>query len=376
MTNQNPLLTGASLDQPTVLLDPAKAKTNIHRMVHKMKNAGVRFRPHFKTHQSAEIGTWFQNEGVDCITVSSVDMAYYFAEHGWDDITIATPVNPRQLSRIDELAKGITLHILVDTPEVLPLIANTISTPIQVWVKIDVGFHRVGIPMHDLDAIEHLVLAIQEIPVLHFEGLLAYAGQTYAAHGIDAVKTIFEQSVQGLLTIKQHLHQLGVEGVAVSMGDTPSGSLLDNFTGVDEMRHGNFVFYDLMQWQMGTCSDWDIAVAVACPVLGKYPKDNRIAIYGGCVHLSKDSLVDAQGKTIFGYVGQREEDRWGAVVSEAPVVSLSQEIGLLQVTDPWFSRIHIGDILLILPIHSCLTCNLFPAYHTLEGQVISKFRNS
>ena len=48
-------------------------------MAAKARSAHVRFRPHFKTHQSLEIGRWFREFGVDAITVSSVGMAAFFA---------------------------------------------------------------------------------------------------------------------------------------------------------------------------------------------------------------------------------------------------------------------------------------------------------
>lgn len=65
---------------------------------------------------------------------------------------------------------------------------------------------------------------------------------------------------------------------------------------------------------MESCKESDIAVALACPVIGKYKnrKDKEIIIYGGAVHLSKDNMVDA-GNTIFGLVarGDQVTNQWG-----------------------------------------------------------------
>jgi D-serine deaminase-like pyridoxal phosphate-dependent protein len=100
-----------SISKPTLLLDSEKARRNIDTMVQKAKDGRVHFRPHFKTHQSAEIGEWFRQAGVSAITVSSVDMALYFAAHGWDDILIAFPVNTRQPKSLNKLAHEIKLHL-------------------------------------------------------------------------------------------------------------------------------------------------------------------------------------------------------------------------------------------------------------------------
>jgi len=35
---------------------------------------------------------------------------------------------------------------------------------------------------------------------------------------------------------------------------------------------------------------------------------------------------------------------------------------------------HIGDLVLVFPIHSCLTANLMGRYLTLDGKTIEMFR--
>ena len=101
-----------NIRKPTLIVDEFQVKSNIQKMVKKCNNNKVTFRPHFKTHQSKAIGKWFRDLGVTKITVSSVDMAKYFAEDGWDDITIAIPVNILQLEEINKLASMISLGVL------------------------------------------------------------------------------------------------------------------------------------------------------------------------------------------------------------------------------------------------------------------------
>ena len=59
------------IQKPTLVLNEERARANITRMAEKARANGVRLRPHFKTHQSAAIGDWFEAAGVRCITVSS-----------------------------------------------------------------------------------------------------------------------------------------------------------------------------------------------------------------------------------------------------------------------------------------------------------------
>ena len=105
----------AAITVPTIVLDETRVRRNIARMAAKARANRVRFRPHFKTHQSAQIGEWFRAEGVQAITVSSVRMAEYFAAHGWQDITIAFPANVREIAAMNRLASQVQLHLLVES---------------------------------------------------------------------------------------------------------------------------------------------------------------------------------------------------------------------------------------------------------------------
>ena len=57
------------------------------------------------------------------------------------------------------------------------------------------------------------------------------------------------------------------------------------------------------------------------------------------------------------------------------VISLSQEHGIVQATDTLYQRTKVGDVLLVLPVHSCLTANLLGRYLTLDGEVIEMARH-
>ena len=134
-----------TISQPTLILDERRCKANIQRLCQKAREQGVVLRPHFKTHQSRMIGQWFREEGIDQITVSSVGMAQYFADAGWQDITIAFPVNIRQMQEIKDLAARVKLGLLVLDPDTIDFLGSNLSVPVSIWMKIDVGTHRTGI---------------------------------------------------------------------------------------------------------------------------------------------------------------------------------------------------------------------------------------
>lgn len=361
------------LEKPRLTLDLDIATRNITRIASKFKTHGVAYRPHFKTHQSAAVGEVFKSLGVAAITVSSLDMAAYFAEHGWEDITLAVPINLGQVDAFAQLAKRITLHGLVDCVESAAALNDALQVKCPVWVKVDVGYGRVGVHWDNEQGVLNLVNWINAADHLSFKGLLTHSGHTYACRGRDEVVACFEEGRQRMLNLKQMLKQDGVDAL-VSMGDTPSASLADNFEGVDEMRPGNCVFYDLVQQQVGSCHVEDIAVATACPVIGKYKQDLKVVVYGGSVHLSKDAF-HLDGQRLFGQLALPDQTGWSPVpLADAQVVSCCQEVSTIKVCQAIFDQIKLGQTVYILPAHSCLAAEVYPRYVTTTGQTLERFR--
>ncbi len=354
--------------KPTLVLDEAKCKRNIEKMVSKAKAHGLIFRPHFKTHQSLQIGRWFKDEGVERIAVSSVSMAGYFAED-WNDITIAFPVNILEIDEINELANRITLNLLVENIETSAFLAENLKTKVGVFIKIDVGYHRTGINPSDTDLIDNILEIVNSSSLLAFKGFLSHAGHTYKCKSIDEIKTVHDGAVKVMQDLKD-IYLCRYPQLVVSLGDTPGCSIADNFSGVDEMRPGNFVFYDLMQYQLGACPISQIAVALACPIVAKHKSRSEIVVYGGGVHFSKERLENEVEGTIYGRVVEKLVKGWGNIIPGMFVKSLSQEHGIVEVPRALFEKYKIGEHLLILPVHSCLTANLLKSYKTTDGLML------
>ncbi|WP_462281225.1 alanine racemase [Salinivirga cyanobacteriivorans] len=361
------------ITQPTLILDERKCKTNIAQMAHKAKDAGVEFRPHFKTHQSLEIGRWFKEHGIAKITVSSVGMAQYFATE-WDDILIAFPVNVRELAAINELAVRVKLSLLVESAEVLELLHEKLTHPVSFYIKIDTGAHRTGVAPTDFASIDQILAAAKQLSKLKFVGFLSHAGHTYHTNTITDILKIRNDENLAMLQLKAHYIK-SHPGIIASIGDTPSCSLVDHFSGIDEIRPGNFVFYDLMQLSFGSCSPGQIAVAVACPVVALHNERNEMVIYGGGVHLSKDMLRINQSP-VYGQLVEKEGDGWGEPIPGMIVKRLSQEHGIVSLPETQNDKFTIGDLVYVLPVHSCMTADIYSQYITTDGKKIERFRHS
>ena len=352
------------LSRPTLLIDKQKCLRNIEQMAQKAKDNRLHFRPHFKTHQSAEVGEWFRKSGVDSIAVSSVEMAEYFANAGWQDITIAFSLNVHELPAIDKLAENRAINILIENTDVFPFIEKKLRNDVGFFIKIDAGYHRTGASFNNTKLIDSILNESQSISQLKFKGFVIHAGNTYNA---KSTKEILDIHAETLLAV-DHLKQIFCSKypeMIVSIGDTPSCSLSDNFEGVDELRPGNFVYYDAMQYYLGSCKLDDIAVCVACPVVAIHHDRNEIVIHGGAVHLSKES-IEVDGKKIFGIPVRLTDTGWEPLHQDHFVKSLSQEHGIIKFEGAEIEEIAIGNWVGILPIHSCLTANLLSRFQVIE----------
>ncbi|RUO71234.1 alanine racemase [Pseudidiomarina salinarum] len=336
---------------PTVVVDKKKAMRNIERMQAKAKAAEVRLRPHFKTHQSDEIGSWFRDSGAERIAVSSVPMAEQFAAAGWKDILIAIPLNPRQLSAYNALATQTRLGLTVEHKDALEAVEE-LTEKVDLYVEIDAGYGRTGIPWTDPIRIDDLLHEARQLPQVRQLGLLLHAGNSYNRQGDDEIAQIHEQSLGRLDDLVSRL-TFPRDELLISVGDTPTCSRMDSFPGADEIRPGNYVFYDLMQQQIGACDWQDIALAVACPVIARYPERGEVVVHGGAVHFSKDR-VTIDGVDCFGQVMQLTAEGWGEPVEGALLHRLSQEHGKVKVPDWLQNKLQLGDLLVIVPAHSCL----------------------
>lgn len=360
------------IKKPTVIIDEKRVRRNIERMALKAQKNGVRFRPHFKTHQSAEIGEIFKEFGISEIAVSSIDMAAYFAKHGWKDIMVSIPVNIRQIEEINTLAGQISLGLLTESMESADFLAENIVSPVNVWIEIDTGDNRTGLDWKDTEKIAYMAAFVDKSKNLHLAGILTHAGHSYEKQSSEAVEKVHKDSISRMNDVKDYLFTRGFKNIEISTGDTPTCNLMSDFSGTDEIRPGNFVFNDLLQKSIGSCSEADIAIAVACPVISKHPERNELVIYGGGAHLSSDFL-EWGGKRMFGLVALPGPGGWTVSVRNAFINRITQEHGSVRAEKDFIAGVNTGDILMILPVHSCLTATLHQTYQTLDGKTLISF---
>ncbi len=355
--------------RPTLLLDEKKCKANIKFMVDKARKAGVVLRPHFKTHQSHEVGRWFRALGVTKCTVSSIRMASYFAADGWEDITVAFPTNVLEVSEINRLASVCRLNLAFVSAESVRALKGRLVHPIQCVIEIDTGYHRTGVDPTDFKTIDSILEEVAANPLITFKGFFCHSGQSYADRSKEAIAKTYESTAAQMKSVGDH-YRKAHPNLELSMGDTPTCAVMTEFEGINELRPGNFVFYDMMQRVIGSCRNEDIAVVMACPIVALYPERNEIIVHGGGVHLSKDKFIREDGKSVFGEAVKLTDAGWDAQPLPIYAKSLSQEHGVLSAPEAEIRKFKVGDVIGIIPVHSCMTADAMGEYRTIDGKLI------
>ncbi|WP_192350170.1 alanine racemase [Algoriphagus sp. Y33] len=360
------------LTSPTLLLDEKICRANIKRMADKAARHNMKLVPHFKTAQSHQIGDWAKEYNITEVTVSSMKMAEYLAGQGWVNIHIAFPFNPLEIPKLNKIASKQSISVQLINAETTQMLADQLEHPVGFFIEIDAGYGRTGVEVSDFGLIEEILLIAKKSDKLKFKGFYLHPGHTYYMPDIPA---IYEQSRNALGMLKNK-YSTEYPNLVTRIGDTPGCAVMEDFEDIDEMGPGNFVFYDLMQAELGGCDKEDIAVCLAVPVVDIKKDRKEILIHGGGVHLAKDVLVGENGLKNFGEVVYLNENGWIIPENKSFLKSISQEHGIIKASDELLAKVKVGDVLGILPVHSCMTADAMGEYMTLDGKMVDHAEGS
>jgi D-serine deaminase-like pyridoxal phosphate-dependent protein len=356
------------LDTPCVVIDRARLLRNTQRMSERATRLGVHLRPHVKTHKCLEAARHQVAGHFGGITVSTLAEAEHFAAGGFDDITYAVPLAPGRARRaVDFSLRCPQFQVLVDhgdSVDALVAEARRMGASIGVLVKVDCGYHRAGLLPEDPELVA-LARRIHEAQSLRFMGVLAHGGHSYDCVGVDAIKRVAEEERRETVRAAETLRAAGLPVEVVSVGSTPTASVVEDLTGVTELRPGNYAVFDMFQASIGSCDTDDVALSVLSEVIGVYPERGMLLIDAGALAMSKDpGATHARGSDGFGLVCSLD----GTPILGLSLVGLSQEHGKL-VASPEFrgDLPGIGSRVRILPNHSCLVAALHTPLYVLEG---------
>lgn len=362
------------LKTPCLLLDIDRVKANAARMTAKTSALGVKLRPHIKTHKCVEVAR-IQTEGHnEAVTVSTLAEAKSFAANGFNDFTYAVPIEPGKFNEAIEIVRGgAKLNVITDdagTSELLNEAAKKRGVKISVFVEVDCGDHRSGLNPTS-DAAISIPRAITDASNLEFAGLLTHGGHSYGAGDLDGVQAIARQERDVMTELADRLRNQGIHVPAISIGSTPTIVHAEDLTGIDEVRPGNYIFFDAFQATIGSCSFEDCALTVLAAVVHRSYEQKKVIIDAGGIALSKDrGPFEREPDCGYGRVQDIDGNDLGLRVN-----GVSQEHGVIPVKgEATLGRLSVGTRVRVVANHSCLTAAQHSHYNVLEnGAIVDKW---
>jgi D-serine deaminase-like pyridoxal phosphate-dependent protein len=358
------------VDTPYLLLDTEQLDRNLARMSARAKALGVRLRPHMKTAKSVEVARRAVTGEFGGITVSTLKEAEYFLDGGFTDLLYAVGITPDKLARAARLAKaGARLTLILDSEEIAKQVAEFATREqiaFPVLIEVDTGEGRSGV-MPEAPELLEIARAVHKPPFSVLDGIVTHAGNSYLARDIPAAARFAEIERAGAVMAAERLRAAGFPAPVVSVGSTPTALHAAHLDGVTELRAGVYMFGDLFQAQIGSCTLDDLAVSVVATVTGHRREAGHVLIDAGGLALSKDrSTADAPRDCGFGLVRRMDGS---AFAQDLVVTRVYQEHGLVRASQGElpFDELPIGTRVRVLMNHVCMTAAMYDQYQLIDG---------
>ena len=350
------------LPTPAVLVESSRLTRNLSRMQAIANARGLRLRPHAKTHKAPAVAALQIERGAIGICCAKLGEAEVFAEAGISDIRLPYPLHPANADRVFALAERVTLSFIVDDPAVAQAwsdLAARRGRRLEVLLKVDVGFHRCGIDPASASA-PGTVRAIAAMAGLTFRGLLSHAGNGYAAQSEREVLSVAVREAEMLRDLAAAAQ---VRCDEISVGATPTARFSADQDGVTELRPGNYAYYDRTQVGLGAARWDDCALTVLARVVSR-PAADRVILDSGSKTLTNDG---ARGFSEMPGYGAVLRDPFAAEPDPSLLIErLSEEHATVRVIEAQ-TRLVTGDLVRIVPNHSCVVSNLVDQVWLVDG---------
>ena len=340
------------IDTPALVVDLDALDRNIRRMADYARSAGVRLRPHAKTHKCPSIALRQIAAGAVGQCCQKVGEAEALVRGGVRDVLVSNQVvGAQKLRRLAALAAEATIGLCFDAIEQVDAASRAaveLGVTLGGLVEIEVGMGRCGVPPGQ-PAVD-LARRIAEAPGLEFRGLQAYQGS--AQHLPSARERALAIAAAGD-SVRATMDALARAGLLCAIvGGAGTGTFrLEATSGLwNELQAGSYVFMDTEYARIGG-GDGDG---------GLYREfEHSLFVLAGVMSVpaAGRAVVDAGLKSFSAEKGLP----WVHGRPGVEVVGASDEHGTLRLA-PGAAPLALGDKLLLIPGHCDPTVNLHDWY--------------
>jgi D-serine deaminase-like pyridoxal phosphate-dependent protein len=348
------------VDTPSLILDLDAFERNIAKMANFAANAGVRLRPHAKTHKCPAVALRQIAAGAVGQCVQKVGEAEALVAGGVRDVLISNEiVGESKLRRIAEIAKTATVALCFDDADQVDIAARIFAqegVTVGGLVEIEVGMGRCGIdpgvPAGDL------AKRIADAKGLQFKGLQAYSGVAqhmlhYSARrtAIDRAEASVRETLAALERVGLTCDIIGGAGTGTFQFEAASGLY-------NELQVGSYVFMDTEYARIegvdgAGFSEFEHALFILATVMSRAAPDRAI--------------VDAGMKSY----SMEKGPPWVHGLHDIEVTGASDEHGKMKLGAN-APALALGTKLKLIPGHCDPTVNLHDCYIGIRNGIVEE----
>ncbi|MCJ1369645.1 hypothetical protein MMC20_000857 [Loxospora ochrophaea] len=412
------------LPTPAAVLDKAVVEQNCAQMRSACERLNVTFRAHVKTHKTAEV-TRLQvgSTGHVKVIVSTIAEAEHLQPYLLECLLYGIPLPPSSIPRLVSLGKCLgrgSISVLIDNPQHLPLLKTfkeTAGFGPDVYIKIDTGYHRAGIPPLSpvlTTLISTISSDFEPSGICHLRGFYSHAGHSYgnssplasASHLLTELTTLSEAA-----DLASKIISSSHDKFTLSVGATPTATTLEHLSPSSpssstpspdlqtlhstlshltslhtiELHAGVYPILDLQQLAAQSkpqITHSCLALTILTEVNSTYPSRQpaEALIAAGTLALGREPCKSYDG---WGVVSSWSESAASNSSSNADgnevhhpsgwyVAKISQEHGVLRREDANTAalgkELHVGQKLRVWPNHACVAGAGFGWYFVVDSK--------
>jgi D-serine deaminase-like pyridoxal phosphate-dependent protein len=343
-----------AIETPAAVVDLDRLDANLRRAADYAAAHRLALRPHVKTHKSPRIGAEQMRLGAVGLTCATPFEAEVMSEAARDLLVAFPPVGAARAHRLAALPVDVDVTVALDSERAaadLAAAAAETGRTIGVYVELDLGMHRVGLPVVS----EAIALArrVRGERALEYRGIAFYPGHVREPVGdqdskLHTLAVALEQALGAFASA-------GLSPRVVSGGSTPTMWRTHELPGVTEFRPGTYVYNDRTTAAIGACEWEDCALTVLATVVSTAVPGQAV-IDAGTKALGREPVRGAEGEGF----GQLLEH------PEVLVARMSEEHGILDLSQSsWKPR--VGDRVRVVPNHVCIVVHLNDLVYGVRG---------
>ncbi|KAJ5180284.1 hypothetical protein N7492_003494 [Penicillium capsulatum] len=413
----------ADVPKPAVVLDAAIIRRHCKTMLQTVKTLDVAFRAHVKSHKTTEIAELqVADKTIDANFIASTPLEIETltpllkklkAEDRRVNVLYGIPLVPSQVGRLAKIAREVgegSITVMIDHPDQVEYLQGFFAItnfPAPVFVKVDTGYHRAGLPPAALNKqglLEKLADAERQ-GYAKLLGVYSHSSLSYAGTSPEDAMAHLTQEIVGCKeALECHLQLLpSKKELIISVGATPQALASQNLLGDNASRPETLALKELLQkpsaqdrgakvkveihagvytlldmQQMSTkarfhtgSAEEEVAISVLAEVCSVYNDGERAnpetLLAAGTLALGREPCPNYSGWGVVSHWGRGESVSSSRLIVER----ISQEHSIVAFEDcavnPSKIPLRVGQVVKLYPNHACVTASFYGFYFVVDS---------